>query len=118
MNRRNFLGLLAGGLAAGAAVRSFPFRVFSFPKEIHTGNWEGLKIDPYITGFLVPSFGGFEVGEQIAVYGVEGGLAGIARITRIDRKPNVIYFASQEPLAPPSMLARISSVRTHPHIAA
>jgi hypothetical protein len=34
MNRRSFLGLLAGGLAASAAVRSFPFRVFSFPKEI------------------------------------------------------------------------------------
>jgi hypothetical protein len=34
MNRRSFLGLLTGGLAASAAVRSFPFRVFSFPKEI------------------------------------------------------------------------------------
>ena len=34
MNRRNFLSTLIGGLAATAAVRSFPFRVFSFPKEI------------------------------------------------------------------------------------
>ena len=34
MNRRNFLSTLIGGLAATAAVRSFPFRVFSFPSEI------------------------------------------------------------------------------------
>lgn len=43
MNRRNFLSTLIGGLAATAAVRSFPFRVFSFPKEIKPliyGRWE------------------------------------------------------------------------------
>jgi hypothetical protein len=34
MNRRNFLSLMVGGVAAAAAVRSFPFQVFSFPKEI------------------------------------------------------------------------------------
>ena len=34
MNRRNFLSTLIGGLAATAAVRSFPFRVFSFPSGI------------------------------------------------------------------------------------
>jgi hypothetical protein len=34
MNRRNFLGMMIGGVAAAAAVRTFPFRVFSFPKEI------------------------------------------------------------------------------------
>lgn len=33
MNRRKFLGMLAGGVAASAAVRTFPFRVFSFPNE-------------------------------------------------------------------------------------
>jgi len=33
MDRRNFLGIMVGGLATAAAVRSFPFRVFSFPKE-------------------------------------------------------------------------------------
>lgn len=53
MNRRNFLGLLAGGLAAGAAVRSFPFRVFSFPKEIivpRVGDIALTDIPPYILG--------------------------------------------------------------------
>lgn len=30
MNRRNFIG----GLFAGAAVRTWPFRVYSFPTEI------------------------------------------------------------------------------------
>jgi hypothetical protein len=34
MNRRSFLGMLVGGLATAAAVRTFPFRVFSFPSEI------------------------------------------------------------------------------------
>jgi hypothetical protein len=34
MNRRGFLSTLIGGVAATAAVRSFPFRVFSFPSEV------------------------------------------------------------------------------------
>jgi|MicForSoiPHH12_O_1018301.scaffolds.fasta_scaffold00224_2 hypothetical protein len=34
MDRRTFLRTMIGGLAAGAAVRTFPFRVFSFPSEI------------------------------------------------------------------------------------
>jgi hypothetical protein len=34
MNRRAFLGSLFGGVAASAAVRTWPFRVFSFPSEI------------------------------------------------------------------------------------
>jgi hypothetical protein len=33
MNRRNFIGTLVGGLAASAAVRTWPFRVFSFPSK-------------------------------------------------------------------------------------
>jgi hypothetical protein len=34
MERRNFLKMMVGGVAAAAAVRTFPFRVFSFAKEI------------------------------------------------------------------------------------
>ena len=34
MNRRGFLTSLIGGIAVGAAIRTFPFRVFSFPQEI------------------------------------------------------------------------------------
>jgi hypothetical protein len=34
MNRRSFFRKMIGGLAASAAVRTFPFRVFSFPSEI------------------------------------------------------------------------------------
>lgn len=34
MNRRGFLRGLIGGVAAAAAVREFPFRVFSFPSEL------------------------------------------------------------------------------------
>ena len=41
MNRRNFLRTLIGGVASAAAVRTFPFRVFSFPKEIKlASSWE------------------------------------------------------------------------------
>lgn len=36
MDRRKFLSTLIGGVAATAAVRTFPFRVFSFPEEIVT----------------------------------------------------------------------------------
>ena len=34
MNRRNFLRTLVGGVAASAAVRTWPFRTYFFPKEI------------------------------------------------------------------------------------
>jgi hypothetical protein len=51
MNRRAFLGSLIGGLAAGAAVRSWPFRVFSFPTEIR------LAQSPYAQGMLGRRFG-------------------------------------------------------------
>lgn len=34
MDRRSFFKLMVGGIAAAAAVRTFPFRVFSFPAEI------------------------------------------------------------------------------------
>jgi hypothetical protein len=34
VNRRLFIKFLIGGVSTAAAVRSFPFRVYSFPKEI------------------------------------------------------------------------------------
>jgi hypothetical protein len=34
MDRRSFLRSMIGGVAAATAVRTFPFRVFSFPSEI------------------------------------------------------------------------------------
>jgi hypothetical protein len=34
LSRRDFLRLSIGGIAAAAAVRTFPFRVYSFPSEI------------------------------------------------------------------------------------
>jgi hypothetical protein len=33
-SRRGFLGLMIGGIAASAAVRTWPFRVFSFPSSV------------------------------------------------------------------------------------
>ena len=40
MDRRNFLRSMVGGVAAAAAVRTFPFRVFSFPNRIT--RWVGI----------------------------------------------------------------------------
>jgi hypothetical protein len=34
MNRRKFIGAMVGGVAVSAAVRTFPFRVYSFPATI------------------------------------------------------------------------------------
>lgn len=42
MNRRGFLKFLAAGAAAGLAVRTFPFRVYSFPSEIKRYNLADL----------------------------------------------------------------------------
>lgn len=49
MNRRNFLNSLIGGVAATAAVRTWPFRVFSFPTEVKPFDWytsDVIRIDP------------------------------------------------------------------------
>ncbi len=47
MNRRGFLKALIGGVATAAAVRTFPFRVYSFPTEIakdyYMINWPVLS---------------------------------------------------------------------------
>jgi hypothetical protein len=61
MNRRNFFGLMVGGLAASAAVRTWPFRVFSFPSEIRIGQtyddlydlWHGRVRPPWRLGMAV-----------------------------------------------------------------
>jgi hypothetical protein len=58
MNRRNFLSTLIGGVATAAAVRTFPFRVFSFPSEIvkprSVGDWLNLERAPYAGKLYTP----------------------------------------------------------------
>jgi hypothetical protein len=34
MNRRSFFGLMVGGVATAATVRTFPFRVYSFASKV------------------------------------------------------------------------------------
>lgn len=48
MNRRNFIRTLIGGVVAGAAVRTWPFRIYSFPSEIVRRPWPTFypKFDP------------------------------------------------------------------------
>lgn len=43
MNRRSFLQTLVGGVATVAVVRTFPFRVYSFPREIVKPNLGNLN---------------------------------------------------------------------------
>ena len=38
MDRRAFIGSLVGGVATGAAVRTWPFRVYSFPSDVKPVN--------------------------------------------------------------------------------
>ena len=45
MDRRNFLKSMMGGVVAAAAVQSFPFRVFSFPKEIKIAHFGAAYAD-------------------------------------------------------------------------
>jgi hypothetical protein len=42
MNRRKFLGTLVGGLAGAAAVRTWPFRVYSFPSLVMEPTYEEI----------------------------------------------------------------------------
>lgn len=44
MRCRNFLKTLIGGIAATAAVRTWPFRVYSFPSEIKLGDIVGSNV--------------------------------------------------------------------------
>jgi hypothetical protein len=54
MNRRAFLGVMIGGIAAGAAVRTWPFRVFSFPTEIQIAEPDFI-VQPLYDFFMVAS---------------------------------------------------------------
>jgi hypothetical protein len=98
MNRRNFLGSLVGGIATAAAVRTWPFRVYSFPSE--------LKIFEPALGQMVytttPGGSGyFLVNDVITLHpaqayalkqlGVDGelfgsGMARFYRVTAVDRE--------------------------------
>ena len=50
MNRRSFFRTMIGGVAAAAAVRTWPFRVYSFPSQV-----KSVAID---FGYSPLSFGG------------------------------------------------------------
>jgi hypothetical protein len=69
MDRRNFLSTLVGGVATAAAVRTFPFRVFSFPKEVsYTGRLVSGCHDPVeVTIWRAPIGGDFILMEQISL---------------------------------------------------
>lgn len=71
MNRRGFLGMMIGGIAAQAAVRSFPFRVFSFPTEIIRIRPMFIppinRYNPYPIGKLVKVLG-FAVNDSNGLY--------------------------------------------------
>lgn len=43
MDRRELLSTLVGGVSVNAAVRTWPFRVFSFPTELRILSMEKLR---------------------------------------------------------------------------
>lgn len=47
MNRRNFLRAMVGGVAVAAAERTFPFRVFFFPKEVVNTSFIWLQLEAF-----------------------------------------------------------------------
>jgi hypothetical protein len=49
-DRRGFLKMLVGGVAAAAAVRSFPFRTFSFPTQPEIV--PAFDFGPHIAGWV------------------------------------------------------------------
>jgi len=107
MDRRKFLSALIGGVAATAAVRSFPFRVFSFPKEVKLANVYSSEIFYFdsATGLLSspdPSFiinagdflvhpGKFVPGQEVEIYrGNLWNLRSKRRIAAVDYRSNQI----------------------------
>jgi hypothetical protein len=52
LTRRGFLGSLIGGVAATAAVRTWPFRVFSFPSELKIAREIDFGYSPFSYGGL------------------------------------------------------------------
>jgi len=56
VNRRRFIGTLIGGVTASAAVRTFPFRVFSFPAEIKLAGTCWYNVD----SFMIPGHSNVE----------------------------------------------------------
>lgn len=85
MNRRGFIGALVGGVAIAQAVRSWPFRVFSFPSELRV-------VDPLIgqTVFTTASGNYFQAGDNIWVVHTAQldafkELRGRFRVTSVDR---------------------------------
>lgn len=60
INRRAFLGGLVGGVVATAAVRTFPFRVFSFPTDLSIPK-NFYQIQEEITKSITDSVMGMDV---------------------------------------------------------
>jgi len=88
MDRRSFFKLSVGGVAAAAAVRTWPFRVYSFPTDIviarglHRGTTD--SVDDFIRIFtaamriprkrgpFMPGFGDLDFGPTHVIHFVGG----------------------------------------------
>jgi hypothetical protein len=104
MNRRSFLRSLVGGVAAAAAVRTFPFRVFSFPSEVVPARfpvWLNPNALPGRIDLLTTShWGRLEPGQAIELFGFNPTyLAGRFVIQDVDPETNTITLDSPVPLS-------------------
>lgn len=65
ISRRNFFRLSIGGVAAAAAVRAWPYRVYSFPREIVVPTrqpvWDEQFLRLWIEAMKIPRKKGFGV---------------------------------------------------------
>jgi hypothetical protein len=81
MDRRKFLGSLIGGIAATAAVRSWPFRVYSFPTEIDAFPEcvfpDIVRQQLYLTTSTPGSSGYFKVGDWVSIGNFQARIKGV-----------------------------------------
>jgi hypothetical protein len=81
--------MLVGGVAAAAAVRTFPFRVFSFPKEIKVAADSGLFFETW------------DEWNKLAIY--TNGLGNLGHPSALD-----VYLAEQRKAFPYADLRYVS----------
>lgn len=99
MNRRAFFKSMVGGLAATAAVRSWPFRVFSFPSELklYGGARGGGKL-LHAGDIIIPYTEYLQPGQMVAAFGPRGNLEkGVYRVRHVDVTGRRIYLTYEEP---------------------
>lgn len=71
MNRRSFFKSMIGGVATAAAVRTFPFRVFSFPTALSLESFTEMYVNPAMAMIFADEWGeapdSMKIGQAITI---------------------------------------------------